>query len=109
MVVDENQSQWKDVVSGVTYALYEGLELGLTSENVAEAVNSSDPVVRRFLGGEGNIGASLGLPNDFALNVISAVGNYQEMSDRNFPGIPFDEAAAAPYTEGGSLFSIPFA
>ncbi|GAB4303028.1 MAG: hypothetical protein Fur0025_44090 [Oscillatoriaceae cyanobacterium] len=108
MVVDENQSQWKDVVSGVTYALYEALELGLTSENVAEAVNSSDPVVRRFLGVEGNIGASLGLPNDFALNVISAVGNYQEMSDRNFPGIPFDPLQV-PYTEGGFLFSVPFA
>ncbi|WP_199245925.1 transporter substrate-binding domain-containing protein [[Phormidium] sp. ETS-05] len=108
MVVDENQSQWKDVVSGVTYALYEGLELGLTSENVAEAVNSSDPAIRRFLGGEGNIGAGLGLPNDFALNVISAVGNYQEMSDRNFPGIPFDPNSV-PYTEGGFLFSVPFA
>lgn len=108
MVVDENQSQWKDVVSGVTYALYEGVELGLTSENVAEAVNSSDPVIRRFLGGEGNIGASLGLPNDFALNVISAVGNDQEMSDRNFPGIVFDPSSV-PYTEGGFLFSVPFA
>ncbi|MCT7971005.1 transporter substrate-binding domain-containing protein [Laspinema olomoucense] len=109
MVVDENQSQWKDVVSGVTYAVYEALELGLTSENVAKAVNSSDPVIRRFLGGEGNIGESLGLSNDFALNAISAVGNWREMVDRNFPGIPFNEATAAPYTEGGSIFSIPFA
>ncbi|WP_254564066.1 transporter substrate-binding domain-containing protein [Oscillatoria sp. HE19RPO] len=109
MVVDENQSQWKDVVSGVTYAVYEALELGLTSENVAESVNSSDPVIRRFLGGEGNIGESLGLSNDFALNAISAVGNVIEITNRNFPGIPFDEATAAPYTEGGNLFSIPFA
>ncbi len=109
MVVDENQSQWKDVVSGVTYAVTEALELGLTSENVAESVNSSDPVIRRFLGGEGNIGESLGLSNDFALNAISAVGNVIEMINRNFPGIPFDEATAAPYTEGGNLFSIPFA
>ncbi|MCT7969930.1 transporter substrate-binding domain-containing protein [Laspinema sp. D1] len=109
MVVDENQSQWKDVVSGVTYAVTEALELGLTSENVAESVNSSDPVIRRFLGGEGNVGESLGLSNDFALNAISAVGNVIEITNRNFPGIPFDEATAAPYTEGGNLFSIPFA
>ncbi|MCT7991888.1 transporter substrate-binding domain-containing protein [Laspinema olomoucense] len=109
MVVEENQSQWKDVVSGVTYAVYEALELGLTSENVAESVNSSDPVIRSFLGGEGNIGESLGLSNDFALNAISAVGNVIEMTNRNFPGIPFDEATAVPYTEGGNLFSIPFA
>ncbi|MCT7956719.1 transporter substrate-binding domain-containing protein [Laspinema palackyanum] len=109
MVVDENQSQWKDVVSGVTYAIYEALELGLTSENVAESVNSSDPVIRSFLGGEGNIGESLGLTNDFALNAISAVGNWSELVDRNFPGIPVAEATVAPYTEGGSIFSIPFA
>lgn len=108
MVVDENQSQWKDVVSGVTYAVYEALELGLTSENVAEAVNSSDPVVRRFLGVEGNVGESLGLADDFALNAISAVGNLIEMTNRNFPGIPFDPSSV-PYTEGGYLFSIPFA
>lgn len=109
MVVDENQSQWKDVVTGVTYAVYEALELGLTSENVAEAVNSSDPVIRRFLGVEGNVGESLGLPNNFALNAISAVGNLTEMTNRNFPGIPIDEATALPYTEGGVFFSIPFA
>ncbi|MEB3827294.1 transporter substrate-binding domain-containing protein [Phormidium sp. CCY1219] len=104
MVVDENQSQWKDVVSGVTYALYEGVELGLTSENVAEAVNSSDPVVRRFLGAEGNIGASLGLPNDFALNAISAVGNLSEMTARSFPGLPVGVVG----TDDGYV-SIPFA
>jgi ABC-type amino acid transport substrate-binding protein len=104
MVVDENQSQWKDVVSGVTYALYEGVELDLTSENVAEAVNSSDPVVRRFLGAEGNIGASLGLPNDFALNAISAVGNLSEMTARSFPGLP----VGVVDTEDGYV-SIPFA
>ena len=109
MVVDENQSQWKDVVSGVTYSLYEALELGLTSANVRQEINSSDPVVRRFLGVEGNIGVSLGLPNDFALNVISAVGNLSEMTNRNFPGIPIDEAIVLPYTEGGNVFSIPFA
>jgi ABC-type amino acid transport substrate-binding protein len=107
MVVDENQSEWKDVVSGVTYALTEALELGLTSENVAEAVNSSDPVVRQFLGVEGNIGESLGLPNNFALNVISAVGNYRQMTERNFPGIELE--GILPYTEGGTLFSVPFA
>jgi ABC-type amino acid transport substrate-binding protein len=107
MVVDENQSEWKDVVSGVTYALTEALELGLTSENVSEAVNSSDPVVRQFLGVEGNIGESLGLPNNFALNVISAVGNYRQMTERNFPGIELE--GILPYTEGGTLFSVPFA
>ncbi|MCC3410895.1 MAG: amino acid ABC transporter substrate-binding protein [Microcoleus sp. PH2017_29_MFU_D_A] len=108
MVVDENQSQWKDVVTGVTYSVYEALELGITSENVRQQINSSDPVVRRFLGVEGTVGESLGLSNNFALNAISAVGNYQEMTDRNFPGFSVNPLLV-PYTEGGVLFSVPFA
>ncbi|MFB2917122.1 MULTISPECIES: amino acid ABC transporter substrate-binding protein [Aerosakkonema] len=108
MVVDENQSQWKDVVTGVTYALYEALELGLTSENVGQQINSSDPVLRRFLGVEGNVGESLGLPNNFALNAISAVGNWSQLVERNFPGFP-PNPLEVPYTEGGFLFSVPFA
>src|SRR4028118_1189671 len=60
----------------------EALELGLTSENVRQEINSSDPVVHRFLGVEGNVGESMGLSNNFALNAISAVGNYREISAR---------------------------
>ncbi|TAG03314.1 MAG: amino acid ABC transporter substrate-binding protein, partial [Oscillatoriales cyanobacterium] len=64
--------------------------------------------VRRFLGVEGTVGESLGLSNNFALNAISAVGNYQEMTDRNFPGFSVNPLLV-PYTEGGVLFSVPFA
>jgi hypothetical protein len=86
----------------------EALEQGLTSENVHQEINRSDPVVRRFLGVEANVCESVGLSNNFALNAISAVGNYSEISARNFPSIPvsfFQE----PYTEGGFLFWVPFA
>ena len=73
-----------------------------------QEINSSDPVVRRFLGVEGNVGKSVGLSNNFALNAISVVGNYSELSARNFPGIPVS-FFQVPYTEGGLLFWVPFA
>ncbi len=86
----------------------EALEQGLTSENVRQEINRSDPVVRRFLGVEANVGESVGLSNNFALNAISAVGNYSEISARNFPGIPVS-FFQVPYTEGGFLFWVTFA
>ena len=86
----------------------EALELGLTSENVRQEINSSDAVVRRFLGVEGNVGESVGLSNNFALNAISAVGNYSEIIPRNFPGIPVSFFQVL-YTEGGFLFGVLFA
>jgi hypothetical protein len=75
---------------------------------VRQEINSSDPVVRRFLGVEGNAGESVGLSNNFALNAISAVGNYSEISARSFPGISVS-FFQMPYTEGGFLFWVPFA
>ena len=86
----------------------EALEQGLTSENVSQEIDSSDPVVSRFLEVEGNVGESVGLSNNFALNAISVVGNYSEIGDRNFPGIPVS-FFQVPYTEGGFLFWVPFA
>lgn len=86
----------------------EALEQGLTSENVRQEINSSDPVVSRFWGVEGNVGESVGLSNNFALNSISAVGNYSEISACNFPCIPVS-FFQVPYTEGGFLFWVPFA
>lgn len=67
------------------YALLTAEEMGITRANVDQIkANSKDPAVRRFLGAEGNIGEKMGLANDFAVNVIKAVGNYAEIWDRSF-------------------------
>jgi ABC-type amino acid transport substrate-binding protein/Ca2+-binding RTX toxin-like protein len=85
LVLDENQSDWADVVRWVTYSLVKAEELGITKDNVDELMdNSNDPVVRRLLGVESNLGEMLGLPNDYALQIIKAVGNYGEMYERHF-------------------------
>jgi len=43
----------------------------------------------------------------FVLNAISAVANYGDMAEQNCPGIELE--AILPYTEGDTLFSVPFA
>ncbi|MDY7004439.1 MAG: DUF4347 domain-containing protein [Cyanobacteriota bacterium] len=93
LIVDENQSEWSDVVRWVTNALVQAEEYGISSENIDDLIaqniddnrdNDSDSDIREFLGIEGNIGKVLGLPNDFVVNTIKAVGNYGEIYERNF-------------------------
>jgi len=109
MAVDENQSEWKDVVSWTVYATIQAAEWGITSENVDDFLDSEDAAIRRFLGTEGDLGEGVGLSNDFVVDVISSVGNWQEIYDRNFPfpGVP--PIGGGLFTDGGQLYSPPFA
>jgi general L-amino acid transport system substrate-binding protein len=58
-------------------------ELGVTSENIDEALKSKKPEVMRLVGTEGNYGEQLGLTKDWAVRIIRRVGNYGEMYERN--------------------------
>lgn len=101
--------QWFTVVRWATLAAIEAEELGITSENAADmAATSEDPVVRRFLGAEGELGSLLGLENDWALTAISAVGNYAEIFERNLTPIGLERGVNRLWTEGGLLYSPPF-
>jgi general L-amino acid transport system substrate-binding protein len=85
--------------------------LGVTSENVEEMLTSEDPNVRRLLGVEGDLGAKLGLPNDFVVSMVTALGNYGEIYDRNLgPETPFalPRGLNELYTNGGIQYAIPF-
>ncbi|MGK7888396.1 MAG: transporter substrate-binding domain-containing protein, partial [Leptolyngbyaceae cyanobacterium] len=93
MIVDENQSEWADVVRWVTHALVQAEEYGITSENIDALLaantddnhhNNSNLAIRQFLGIEGAVGKPLGIPDDFVINMIKAVGNYGEIYERNF-------------------------
>ncbi|HET7727793.1 MAG TPA: amino acid ABC transporter substrate-binding protein [Candidatus Limnocylindrales bacterium] len=104
--------QWFNVVKWTVFATIEAEELGLTSANVQqEASASQNPVVRRLLGAEGELGATLGLSNDWVVDVISAVGNYGEIYDRNLgPDTPFalDRGLNQLWTDGGLLYAPPY-
>ncbi len=109
LVVDENQSAWADVVNWVTYTLIQAEEFGITSENVHEFLNSENPAIRQFLGLEGNLGEALGLSNDFTVNVIKAVGNYEEVYQRNFDENAIPRGLNSLADDGGIFLSNPFA
>ncbi|MBS9769703.1 MAG: transporter substrate-binding domain-containing protein [Trichodesmium erythraeum GBRTRLIN201] len=115
LALPENDSQWADVVRWAGYVPIQAEEFGISSQNIAEFIalntddnptNDSSLGIRRFLGIEGNLGETLGLPNDFAVNIINQVGNYSEIYDRHFSGIEGDRNSL--WSDGGFLYSPPF-
>lgn len=103
--------QWFDVVKWVVYATIEAEELGITSANLDELTSSSDPVVRRFLGVEGDLGQGLGLDNDFAAQVVKHIGNYGEIYNRHLgpqTSLDLERGLNQLWTAGGLLYAPPF-
>lgn len=82
-VVREDDRVFSNVARWVQYALVTAEELGIDAANVDTMKTSKNPDVRRFLGLEAGIGSKMGLTDDFAVNVVKAVGNYGDVWDRN--------------------------
>src|SRR3569623_2063676 len=82
-VVRQRDDDWMMIVKWTLYAMINAEELGVTSENIDEALKSKKPEVMRLVGTEGNYGEQLGLTKDWAVRIIRHVGNYGEMYERN--------------------------
>ena len=106
--VAQGDDKWADVIHWVVYGMIQAEELGITSENVDEFLTSEDPVVRRLLGVEGELGAMLGLSNDFIYRVIKLVGNYGEVYDRNLATFNLARGQNELWTNGGLMYAPPF-
>jgi len=116
-VVVDGDTQWAQVINWVVLATITGEEWDLTSANVA-SYDGDDTGIRRFLGleietddGTTTFDPGLGLPTDFATQVISQVGNYAEIFDRNVGpntalGLP--RGVNSLWTDGGLLYSPPY-
>jgi general L-amino acid transport system substrate-binding protein len=86
--VRDGDDEWYDAVNWAVMSTILAEELEITSENVTEMLESEDPAVRGFLGqptGEDQtvVDPGLGLDPDFAVTVVTEVGNYAEIFDRN--------------------------
>ena len=107
---------WADAVRWIVYGLMQAEELGITQANLeaklAEAkANPNQAELRRFLGVEGEFGRQLGLPADFVVQAIRAVGNYGEIFERNLgrdSKLKLDRGMNRLWTQGGLIYSPPF-
>lgn len=110
--VPAGDDQWFDVVKWVVFATIQAEEYGINAANLDAFLASTNPDIRRFLGVEGDFGASaLGLSNDFVVRIIRHVGNYAVIYDRNLgPATAFNLARGPNelWTNGGLLYSPPF-
>ena len=111
-LVRHGDSAWGDIVRWTLNAMISAEELGVTSANAAELAKGTEtPEINRLLGSEGELGGMLGLENDWALNVISQVGNYGEAFERNIgesTPIGLARGLNAQWTNGGLIYSPPF-
>lgn len=109
--VQQGDEQWLEIAKWTLFALLNAEELGITQANVDDMkANSKDADVRRLLGLEGAFGPKLGLSQDWAYNIIKAVGNYGEIYDRHVgPKTPIglDRGVNALWKDGGIQYAPP--
>ena len=109
-VYAQNDSQWADVVNWTVYATLIADENGVTSADADAALAGEfGAEMVRLLGGEGEKQTFMGLSADAFYNVISQVGNYQEIWDANLTPVGLDRtgSANALWTDGGLMYPPP--
>jgi general L-amino acid transport system substrate-binding protein len=108
-VVRQGDAVWEDIVRWSLNTMIEAEEYGINSSNADAMKTSENPQIKRLVGTEGELGAALGLDNEWSYNIITQVGNYGESYDRNIAdtGILPDRGPNQLWTKGGILYVPP--
>ena len=111
-LVRHGDNEWKDLVSWIVNGLITAEELGVTAANAADmAANTNNPTIQRLLGTTGEYGGYIGLENDWMLRVISKIGNYGEIFERNLgqaTPLKLKRGLNALPRDGGLLYAPAF-
>lgn len=107
-VVADGDTAWAQAVEWSVMATVQAEEFGLDSTNIG-SYDGDDPNIKNFLGADG-FDPGLGLPSDFAIQIVEQVGNYAEIYDRHIPGIGLQREGSpnALWTEGGLMYVPPY-
>ena len=110
--VRQGDDEWFDIVKWTLYAMIQAEEFGISSANVEQVkAETQNPDIQRFLGVIEEKGKELGLPNDFAVQIVTQVGNYGDSFDRNVgPNTPLkiERGLNALWKDGGLMYNPPF-
>lgn len=109
-VVRQGDDVWFNIVRWTLFAMINGEELGISSQNIDEMKISNRLDIKRFFGLEGNSGKGVGLRSDWAAEVIRNVGNYGEVFERNLgrnSTLDIDRGINRLWSEGGLLYAPP--
>lgn len=108
--VRNDDAEWFDIVRWTVYAMLNAEEAGITSENIDSFKGSEDPNIARILGEEPGMGEAMGIDDAWAYNIISQVGNYGEVFERNVgtsTPLGFQRGINALWTQGGLMYGPP--
>ena len=109
--VRQGDDEWFKIVRWTLFAMLNGEELGIDSQNVVEtAKTTKNPDIARLLGSEGEFGKDLKLPKDWAVQIIKQVGNYAEVFNRNVGAgseLKIDRGLNALWNKGGVQYAPP--
>jgi general L-amino acid transport system substrate-binding protein len=109
-LVREEDVDLFNVLRWTVFAMIAAEELGVTSANVSAMAAQDNPDIARLLGVSAGNGAALGLDEAWARHVISDVGNYGEVFERNLgmsTPIAFERGLNALWNRGGLLYAPP--
>jgi general L-amino acid transport system substrate-binding protein len=110
-VVRQGDDAWFSIVRWTLMAMIAAEEMELNSRNVeANRMQSDVADVRRLLGADGNLGAALGLEQDWAYQIVRQVGNYGEIFERTVGAKSawrLERGLNALWSKGGLMFAVP--
>ena len=108
--VRQGDVEWFNIVRWSLFAMVDAEDLGVTSKNIDEMKKSSVvPDVKRLVGTEA-VKHGLGIPDDWAYQVVKQVGNYGEIFEANVgAGSPLKIARGlnALWNKGGIQYAPP--
>ena len=103
------KGDWKffDIVRWAHFAQLTAEELGITSQNIETFRGNTNPEVQRFMGATGDLGRSLGVAPDWAVQIVRQVGNFGEMWERNITPLGVQRGINNLWSRGGLQYAPP--
>ena len=109
--VADGETELAQAVEWAIFATIQAEEFGIDTTNIGDFTNSDDPNIRTFLGTseEGGVfDPGLGLPADFAVQVITQVGNYAEIFEEHLTPLGLERGVNRLWSDGGLLYAPPY-
>nr|WP_246523298.1 amino acid ABC transporter substrate-binding protein [Neoroseomonas eburnea] len=108
-LVRHGDQRFSDLVRWIHFGLLTAEEFGLTSQTIGQAAGDARPDVQRLIGRSGDLGRMLGVDNAFMVNVVTRLGNYGQIFERNLTPIGIQRGPNALWTTPGGLqYAPPF-
>lgn len=107
-VVADGDTDFAQAVNWSVMATVQAWEFDLDSTNIG-SYSGDNPNILNFLGND-DFDPKLGLPSDFAVQVVEQVGNYLEIYNRHIPaiGLQLEGSPNNLWTAGGLMYVPPY-